>query len=128
MCDIKLTPMPDIYLLTHINHSPSGTLFPRYLVKALWNLLDSTHKRGFFCCYDKEDRAKRRREETIHQWQEEHPGEILADDALSIYRTWPAELMAHLNEIDREAIREGRKLYMTDLEKTEQKMQELVAF
>ena len=128
VCDIELTRVPDIYLLTHINHSPSGTLFPRYLVKALWELLDSTHKRGLRYHYDKEDRAKRMREETIRQWQEEHSGEILADDALSIYRTWPAELMARLDEVDREAIREGRKLYMADLAKTGQKMQELVAF
>ena len=128
VCDIELTPVPDTYLLTHINHSPSGTLFPRYLVKALWELLDSTHKRGLRYQDDKEDRAKRIREETIRQWQEEHSGEILADDALSIYRTWPAELMARLDEVDREAISEGRKLYMADLAKTGQKMQELVAF
>ncbi|MCJ1356471.1 MAG: hypothetical protein MMC33_006466 [Icmadophila ericetorum] len=106
----------------------SGTLFPRYLVKALWELLDFTHKRGLQHYHDKEDRAKRKMEEAIHQWQEEHPGEILADDAISIYRTWPAELMARLDEVDREAIREGRRLYMADLEKTGKKMQELVAF
>jgi len=35
VCDIEIAPVPHIYLLTHINHSPSGTLFPRYLVKAL---------------------------------------------------------------------------------------------
>lgn len=128
VCDIEIAPVPDIYLLKHINHSPSGTLFPRYLVKALWELLDSTHKRGLFCYYDKYRRAKRKREDTFRQWQEEHPGEILANDALSIYRTWPAELMARLDEVDREAIREGRRLYMADLEKTGQKMQELVAF
>lgn len=128
VCDIELTPVPDIYLLTHINHSSSGTSFPRYLVKALRELLDSTHKRGLQHYADKEVQARRIRENTIHQWQEDHPDEILADDVLSIYRTWPAELMARLDEVDREAIREGRRLYMADLEKTGRKMQELVAF
>ena len=46
VCDIELTPVPDIPPLTHINHSPSGTLFPRYLVNALRELLDPAHQRG----------------------------------------------------------------------------------
>ena len=128
LCNIELAPVPDIYFLTHINHSPSGTLFPRYLVKALWELLDAVHKRGLRYYYDKGDRAKIKREEIIRQWQINYPSEILADDVLSIYRTWPPDLMARLDEVDREAIREGRKLYMADLENTGQKMQELVAF
>ena len=101
VCDIELTPVPDIPLLTHINHSPSGTLFPRYLVKALRELLDPAHQRGLEYYYSTQDQAERRREETVRQWREEHPDETLADDAISMYhRTWPAQLMAQLDSID----------------------------
>ena len=129
VCDIELAPLPDIYYLTHINQSPSGTLFPRYLVKALRELLDAAHKRGVHYYNDKETWAVKSREETICRWSEDHPDEILAEDAISMYhRTWPAQLMAQLDSIDQEAIREGRMLYMTDLETTGRKMEKLVAF
>ena len=128
VCDIELAPVPDNYLLRHINHSPSGTLFPRYLVKALQHLLNSTHKRGLQYYYDKYGLARQKREDTIRHWRVDHPGEVLADDTLSIYRTWPVELMACLDEVDQEAIREGNRFYMAELEITGQKMQELVMF
>lgn len=129
VCDIDLAPVPDICLLTHINHSPSGTLFPRYLVKALWELLDPAHKRGLQRFYDLYKQADRRRDETIRQWKQERPDEMLADDAISIYyRTWPTQLMAQLDSIDQEAIREGSRLNAVDLETTGRKMEELVAF
>ena len=129
VCDIELTPVPDIPLLRHINRSPSGTLFPRYLVTALGELLSSAHRRGLECYYDTYRQAEKRRDETIRQWKEQHPDETLADDAVNIYhRTWPAQLMAQLDSIDQEAIQEGRQLYMTDLETTGRKIEELIAF
>ncbi|MCJ1249583.1 hypothetical protein MMC30_006809 [Trapelia coarctata] len=127
VADIELAPVPDISLLEHITHSPSGTLFPRYLVKALRELSDSVHKKGLFGYYDDLDEAKSRREETIRQWREEHPDIILVDDALSIYRTWPRDLMDRLDGIDQEALREGRQRYMDELKKAGQKMEEIVA-
>lgn len=63
--DIKLDPVPDIWVLTHINHSSSGTLFPRYLVKGLWGLLNIAHDRGLKYCDDREERAGKKREEII---------------------------------------------------------------
>ena len=125
--DIQLTPVPDISLLKHINHSPSGTLFPRFLVEALKELFDSANKRALSCNNSKSNQATVKREETICQWREEHPDAVLADDVLSRYRTWPRELMDRLDGIDQEAIREGRRSYMADLEKTGRKMEELVA-
>lgn len=127
--DIELAPVPDICLLRHINHSPSGTLFPRFLVKALWELIDPAHKRALHRFYDLYKQADRRRDEAICRWKEEHPDEMLVDDAISMYhRTWPAQLMALLDSIDQEAIREGRRLDMADLGTTGRNMEELVTF
>lgn len=36
--DKELTPLPDLHLLKHIGRSPSGTLFPRYLIIGLRKL------------------------------------------------------------------------------------------
>ena len=46
---------------------------------------------------------------------------------LSIYRTWSADLTDQLDEIDREAIRCGRRKYVV-LEEAEKRFQALVAF
>lgn len=69
-----------------------------------------------------------RREDAVNYWRERNPNSILADDRLSIYRTWPTDLMAELDEIDREAIRCGRRKYVAALRETGKKMQALVAF
>ena len=85
VCDIELTPVPDIPLLQHIGRSPFGTLFPRYLVKALRELLSSAHRRGLEYCYDTYRGAEKRRDETVRQWKEQYPDETLADDPTFIY-------------------------------------------
>jgi len=79
--------------------------------------------------YDEEYKnAMVKREEVITGWRETNPDSILADGLLPIYRTWPANLMGELDEIDREAIRNARRKYLTLLLETEKEMQTLVAF
>lgn len=79
--------------------------------------------------YDEEyDSATIKREETINHWKERNPDSMLADDPLSIYRTSPADLMNDLDEIDREAIRCGRRKYVALLREAEKKMQALTTF
>ncbi|KAL8937411.1 MAG: hypothetical protein Q9211_003698 [Gyalolechia sp. 1 TL-2023] len=128
ICHIDLTPLPDLYLLKHIGHSASGTLFPRYLVKGLHELRERANKRGSKY-YDQEyEKAKVKRSDAIQRWQDENPDSVLAKDTLSIYRTWPAELMAQLSALDQEAMRCGSRRYMADLLETEKEMQKLVSF
>ena len=128
ICDIDLTPLPDSHLLKHIGRSPSGTLFPRYLVKGLHSLRKRADRRGEKY-YDQEyEKAKIQRSEIIQRWQDENPDSILADDPLSIYRIWPAELMAQLNALDQEAMCCGSRRYIADLLETEKEMQKLVSF
>ena len=74
------------------------------------------------------DSAMVKREEKINYWRIRNPNSILADDALSIYSTWPSDLMVELDELDREAIRYGRGKYVAILKETEEKMQTLLAF
>ncbi|MCJ1256704.1 hypothetical protein MMC24_004528 [Lignoscripta atroalba] len=126
--NVNLPPLPDSHLLKHITRSPSGTLFPRYLVKGLRELRDRVNERGMKNYYEEYEKAKERRKDIIGRWQDENPGTILADDWPSIYRTWPAELMAQLDAADQDAIREGHGRYKADLEKTEKNMQKLVTF
>ncbi|MCJ1242375.1 hypothetical protein MMC14_010383 [Varicellaria rhodocarpa] len=128
VCNIELMPLPDLYLLKNIGHSPSGTLFPRYLVKGLYELRERANERGEKYYDEEYKKAKVKRREVIDQWQEKNPDSILADDPLSIYRTWPSELMDQLDAVDREAIRRGSERYMEDLRETEKKMQTLADF
>ncbi|KAI9729379.1 MAG: hypothetical protein M1834_006903 [Cirrosporium novae-zelandiae] len=124
----ELEPSPDLHLLRDMGHSPGGTLFPWYLVKGLMALHDHAYDEG--CeLYDEEyDSATVKREEAIIRWRKRNPDSILADDPVSIYGTWPADLMDELDEIDREAIRCGRRKYVALLRETGEKMQALVAF
>ncbi|KAH8800866.1 hypothetical protein F5884DRAFT_757705 [Xylogone sp. PMI_703] len=125
---VELVPLPDSPLLRDMGHSPGGTLFPWYLVKGLMTLRERADEMGRES-YDEEYKsAVVKREEAINRWRESNPDSILAEDPLSIYKTWPADLMDELNEIDREAIRCGRRKYVALLEETEPKMQELVTF
>ncbi|KAL8972165.1 MAG: hypothetical protein Q9197_002911 [Variospora fuerteventurae] len=127
--DIEQTPTPDLHLLRDMGCSPGGTLFPWYLVKGLMALREEADDKGEIYHYEEEfERAVVKREEAIDRWRERNPDTILADDPVSIYRTWPADLMNELDEIDREAIRCGRGRYIALLRETEKKMQELVAF
>lgn len=126
--DIDQVPTPDLYLLKDMGHSPGGTLFPRYLVKGLKALRDEADKKGDDYYEEEYTMAEARKEEAIDHWKERNPSAILTDDPVSIYRTWPAELMGELEEIDREAIRRGRRRYINLLRETEKKMQDLVAF
>ncbi|KAL9118126.1 MAG: hypothetical protein Q9187_005331 [Circinaria calcarea] len=128
ICDIDLTPLPDLHLLKHINHSASGTLFPRYLVKGLHELREHADLKGDRYYEEEYQKVKVKRSDVIQNWQDENPGSILADNPLSIYRTWPAELMAQLNILDQEAMRCGSRRYMAELLETEKEMQKLVSF
>ena len=125
---VELTPLPDLHLLRDMGRSPGGTLFPWYLVKGLMTLRDHANDQGVKIFNEESDSATVKREEAINRWKEGNPDSILADDPLSIYRTWPADLMDELDEIDREEIRCGRRKYVAVLRKAEEKMQVLVKF
>ncbi|WEW54639.1 hypothetical protein PRK78_000059 [Emydomyces testavorans] len=127
--DIDQTPTPDLHLLRDMGHSPGGTRFPRYLVEGLKALRAEADSRGREYYEDEEYKvAEVQRAEAIDGWKKRNPDSILADDPVSRYRTWPKDLMDELDEIDREAIRRGRRRYIDLLRETEVKMQELVAF
>ena len=124
----ELTPLPDLPLLRDMGRNPGGTLYPWYLVKGLMTLRNHANDQGTRVYNEEYDIAMVKRDEAICRWKERNPDSILADDPLSIYRTWPANLMDDLNEIDREAVRHGRRKYMVLLRKAEEKMQALIAF
>ncbi|KAL9013853.1 MAG: hypothetical protein Q9173_001477 [Seirophora scorigena] len=126
--DIELSPLPDLHLLKHIGRSPSGTLFPRYLVIGLHKLLDRANNRGQAFYNEEYEKAKTKSTEIIQRWQDDNPDSILARDPVSIFRTWPQDLMAQLNAVDQEAMRCGSRRYAADLLETESKMQNLVSF
>ncbi|KAF2184523.1 hypothetical protein K469DRAFT_780819 [Zopfia rhizophila CBS 207.26] len=111
-----------------MGRSPGGTLFPWYLVKGLMALRKHANENGSKLYDEEYDKAKEKREEAISRWMEKNPDSMLADDPLSIYRTWSPDLMDELDEIDREAIRCGRRKYVALLRETEKKMQTLLAF
>ena len=125
---VELTPLPDLHLLRDMGHSPGGTLFPWYLVKGLMTLRDHADLQGRKLYDEEYHSAMTKREETINRWKERNPDSMLADDPLSIYRTWPADLMHDLDDIDREVIRCGRIKYVALLREAETKMQTLVTF
>lgn len=53
---------------------------------------------------------------------------MLAVDPVSLYRTWPSQLMDKIDAIDHDALRRGSERYMADLRETEKEMQTLVGF
>lgn len=71
--DIRLAPVPDSHLLKHINHCPSGTLFPRYLVKGLHALREHADGEGCKIYSRSEEEAESKRNKVIDQWTKEHP-------------------------------------------------------
>ena len=127
VCDIQLAPVPDSHLLKHINHSASGTLFPRYLVKGLHTLRAHANLEAQISYGRREKEAEIKRQEVIREWTQAQP-DSLAFDPCSIYTTWPSELMDKLDVLDQEAMQDGNAEYIAILQETEQKMQTLVAF
>lgn len=125
---VELMPLPDSHLLRDMGRSPGGTLLPWHLVKGLMALRDHANEVGRKSYDEGYDSAMIKREEKINYWRISNPNSILADDALSIYSTWPSDLMVELDELDREAIRYGRGKYVAILKETEEKMQTLLAF
>jgi hypothetical protein len=124
----ELTPLPDLHVLRDMGRSPDGTLFPWYLVKGLITLRQYANNQGDKLYDDEYDIAAAKREETINRWREKNPDSVLAHDLLSVYRTWPQDLMDELDEIDREAVRCGRRKYAALLREAGEKMQTLVSF
>ena len=122
------TPLPSLHLLKNMGHSPSGTVFPRYLVKGLRELREVANARGKRYYVEEYKKAKVKRSKIISHWQEGKPDTVLAFDPVSIYRTWPLELMAQLDAVDQEAMRRGSERYMADLRETEKDMQTLIGF
>ncbi|MCJ1345445.1 hypothetical protein MMC31_003652 [Peltigera leucophlebia] len=99
----------------HISHSALGTVFPRYLVKVLYELRKHANNRGEKFYDERYEKVKTKQSEVIQRWEDEHPDSVLADDPLSIYRTWPAILMAQ------QKVRRGSRRYIADLLKMETK-------
>ena len=98
-------------------------------------------------CYDEEYKTVgTQKAEAIDRWKEKTPITTLQHFPIAVlpfdcpvelkaelsriprYNAWPAELMDELREIDRDAVRRGRRRYMDLLRETEKKMQELVMF
>lgn len=125
---VELTALPDLHLLRDMGRSPDGTQFPWYLVKGLMTLREHANETARKSYGEAYDSAMVERQEAINRWRERNSDSILADDPISIYRTWPADLMAELDEIEREAIRCGRRKYVGILREMEKKMQALVSF
>lgn len=122
---MEVTLLPDLHLLKNIGRSPSGTPFPRYLVTGLHELRELAQYRGGKY-YNKEyEKTKVIRKQIIHQWQEENPESVLAFDPVSVYRTWPIQLMNRLDAEEQAAIRRGWERYIADLQETEKEMQKL---
>lgn len=126
--NVERIPLPDLHLLKDMGRSPSGTLFPRYLVKGLHELRETADRKGRKYYIEEYEKAKDERKELIHQWRKRNPNSVLADDPLSIYRTWPLELMDQLDTADKRAIQRSWARYMADLRETEKQMQVLVTF
>ena len=122
------SPVPDLHLLKDMGHSPAGTLFPWYLVQGLMALRKDANDKGTDFYDEEYDIAVGKRKEAIYRWKKRHPDSILLHDLASICRTWPADLMDELDEIDRESVRCGRRKYIAHLRETEKKMQTLVTF
>ena len=125
---VELLPLPNSHLLRDMGHSPGGTRFPKDLIKGLVAIRDRADKQGMKFYDDEYDRVMGQRKMVISRWKERNPGSVLAKDPLSIYRTWPKDLIDELDELDRGAIRCGRKNYVALLKEAEKKMQTLVAF
>ena len=125
---VELTPSPDLHLLRDMGRSPGGTLFPWYLVKGLMTLRNHANDQGTRLYDGEQDNALVKREEAICQWKERNPESTLSYDLPSIYKTWPTDLMDVLDELERDAIRCGRRKYVALLKETEKSMQAFVAF
>ena len=70
----------------------------------------------------------RERDATISCWKNQHTDVKLRHHHVSIFRTSPSDLMAKLDEIDRETARFDRSSYIGFLEEAKKEMQELLKF
>ena len=125
---IDRTPLPDLHLLKNMGSSPHGTLYPRDFVNGLYTLCDRAHEKVEIIYDENATKADEKREATILSWKERHPDVELSYHPVSIFRTWPSDLMDELDEIDREMVRCGRSSYIALLEEAEKQMQELLKF
>ena len=141
MRDLELSPTPDLHLLSNVGHSPNGTLFPRYLIKGLRSILEEANSVGSDNYQEEYKIAGIQKEEAINRWKRRNPAAILpnvpiivrprdlpANITVPLYKAWPADLMEELREIDREAVRSGKRRYNDLLRETEKKMQNLIKF
>ncbi len=87
-----------------MGRSPSGTTFPRHLVKGLHELRNLANERGRRYYDEEYEKAKVQRREIIHRWQDDNPASVLEHDPISIYRTWPSALMDSLDALDQRVI------------------------
>ena len=125
---IDRTPLPDLDLLKNMDSSPNGTLYPRYLVEGLYTLRELAEIKASDASDESEMEKNNERIDTISDWKDQHPDVKLNDHPVSIFRTWPSDLMDKLDEIDRQGSRVERSSYIGFLEEAEKKMQELLKF
>lgn len=125
---IDRTPLPDLHLLKNMGSSPNGTLYPRYLVEGLFALRERADNKALTIFAENFKKSIRKREATISDWKKQHQDVKLNDHPVSIFRTWPSDLLDELDEIDRETARCGRSSYIGFLEEAEKQMQELLKF
>ncbi|KAI9837941.1 MAG: hypothetical protein M1837_002649 [Sclerophora amabilis] len=125
---IEMTPLPNSHLLRDMGRSPGGTLFPWYLVKGLTALRDHANTEGSKSYDEEYGQVKVKRKKVIDRWREKNPDSTLTEDTLVMYKNWPTDLMTELDELDRDAVRYGRRNYVAFLREAEEKMQTLVAF
>ena len=126
--DAKLTSLPDLLLLRDIKRNLNEILFSWYLVKRLIILRNNVNDQGTRIYNEEYNNTTIKREKAIYRWKKRNLDSILIDNPLSIYRTWSADLIDDLNEIDRETIRYRRRKYIALLKKIEKKMQTLIIF
>ena len=125
---IDRAPLPDLHLLKNMGSSPNGTLYPLYLVEGLYALRDRAEMKTSEFFAESHKRTVRERDATISEWKNQHPDVKLRCHPISIFRTWPSDLMDKLDEIDRETARFDRSSYIGFLEEAEKEMQELLKF
>ena len=109
---IDQTPLPDLHLLKNMGSSPNGTLYPRYLVEGLYALRHRAEMKASEFFAESRNKNVRERDATISDWKNQHTDVKLRHHHVSIFRTWPSDLMDKLDEIDRETARFDRSSYI----------------
>ena len=80
--------------------SPHGILYPRDLINGLYTLRDHTHEKVEIIYDENATKADEKREATILSWKKKHLDVESNYHPISIFRTWPLDLMDELDKIN----------------------------